>query len=277
MSAGELRATRGLEQFTLRLIEQDEAPSADQLAEVAAGTSPTAFVLPYATVATRQEIASTPNAALISYEAGAFIPDYQAAAPVHSDRPRGRVPWGKYALMRALLRRAAPRHQHDLADEIEVTQGAVSSMLVKLGSQVLQTSDGWSLHDTESTWHAFLAEYPGPGGSTTYWHADLSFERQVELLQPHTTVSGDAAADRLEAGEVPGRIVAYAAAPFNLEGLGFSWAAPEHATVELVFPDDRTVFATARAWGKNVADPALAAWDSQRVAAYPVPKPTWSE
>lgn len=266
-SASALSLSRGDEQLVVHLVRQKASPTRAQLertrglpdGEVAL------FVVPRATTRVRQLVAGEPHAWLITHDGATVLGRETAHATEHRPAVRGRTPWGRYALMRVLLRERAPRTQLQLAAEVGLTQGAVSGALTKLGHLARSERSGWVAADLEALWDAFLMEYPGAQGARTHWYARLPFIRQCDLLRPHTILSGDAAADTIAPWRQPVRAVAYAVEPLDMEALGFSPATAAEATVDLVMPADHTVFATANAWGLGVADPLLTAWDLRDV------------
>lgn len=206
-------------------------------------------------------ISATPRAWLMTGDGLAVLAD--KPPPVHAEKvtARGRVPWGRYALMRALLRTPLPRTQQQLAAEVGLTQGAVSGALERLGTLAEKRSNGWVAANPGQAWDAFMAEYPGPGGVRTFWYSRTPFIRQAELLRPLTKLSADGAADELAPWRQPVQIVAYAESPIDMETLGFSPATAAEASVTITMPKDLTVFRTADAWNTGAADTPLAAWD----------------
>jgi len=94
-----------------------------------------------------------------------------AAAPVPTAVPtssaRGRKPWVRWALARALLLSDAAQTQHRLAEALGVSQQAVSLALKQL-QQVRRTEHGWLADSPEALLAEYLAGYPGPGGMVTY-------------------------------------------------------------------------------------------------------------
>ncbi|KAM9861771.1 hypothetical protein ACI1US_02357 [Leucobacter sp. BZR 635] len=262
-SATELAVSRGLERWQVHVIRQATSPSARQIAE--SNALPTGevflFVVPRASKRVLSLISEAPRAWLMTGDGHSILAD--KLPPVHTEKAtaRGRVPWGRYALMRALLRTPLPRTQQQLAAEVGLTQGAVSVALERLGPLAEKRSNGWVTADPEQVWDAFIAEYPGPGGVRTFWYSRTPFIRQAELLRSLTTLSADGAADELAPWRQPVQIVAYAESPIDMEALGFSPATAAEASVTITMPKDRTVFHTASAWQSGVADTPLAAWD----------------
>jgi len=266
VSPSELELARGDERVRVHLVRQQASLTRTQikqtrllqLGEVAL------FVVPRATERVRELIRREPHAWLLTHDGTALLGDAVESQPRACRVPRGRVPWGRWALMRALSRTAAPRTQKQLAVEVGLTQGAVSGALAKL-TDAVRSDSGWSVIDAAALWDAFLTEYPGPGGVRTHWYSRLPLARQTQVLRPHALLSADGGSDVVAPWRTPVRAVAYAADPLDMEALGFTPATAEEATVDLVMPADRTIFATAAAWDLGVADPLLIAWDLRDV------------
>ncbi|RGE19026.1 hypothetical protein [Leucobacter sp. wl10] len=262
-SASELDLVYGHERLVAHLVRQKTSPTRAQLEqtrELPAGEV-VLFVTPRATPRVRQLVVQEPRAWLVTHDGTEILGEEPSAAIPDRRTARGRVPWGRYALMRVLVRQLEPRTQLQLAAEIGLTQGAVSGALARLGDAVRASDAGWTAGDPQQLWDAFLTEYPGTQGVRTHWYSRQPFVRQAELLRPLARLSADAGAESIAPWRTPMRAVAYVAEPIDMEALGFSPATTEEATVDVVIPADRTIFATAAAWGLDVADPLLVAWD----------------
>ena len=186
---------------------------------------------------------------------------------------RGRVAWGRFALMRVLLRTSHPRTQIGLAVECGVSQVAISNGLRALDTAVVRTQNGWCALRPETLWEQFLAEYPGPQGISSFWLGLDSIVRQAQTVRQvapelDILVSGDPAGDQLAPWRVARRAVVYAHTGLDLAECGFSETSRENATLEYVVPADPTIWSTARAWtaaaSSGMVDPVLVAWDVQR-------------
>jgi hypothetical protein len=195
---------------------------------------------------------------------------------------RRRNPWGRWALMRALLLDDEPRTQVALAKEIAVTQSGVSKAMSALDAFVTRSAGGWSASDRSRLWDAFMAEYPGPGGFTSYWYGlDPIIEQSKAVAVAGVAAgipvlrSGDPAADELAPWRVPSRAVVYAKASIGLEKLGFARTSAERATLQFTVPADQTIWATAGNWADQsnttTVDPVLAAWDLKRIGGPDAP------
>ncbi|WP_166790466.1 MarR family transcriptional regulator [Cryobacterium tagatosivorans] len=188
---------------------------------------------------------------------------------------RRRNPWGRWAIMRACILDGEPRSQIELARETGVTQSAVSKSNSALDGLIVRSAAGWRATDRSAPWDMFMAEYPGPGGVTTYWYGLDSVPEQSKAVVAagtsagvHVVSSGDSAADELAPWRVPARAVVYAKSGIALDKLGFAQTSGERATLQFAVPADHTIWATAAFWAQrtNMAavDPVIAAWDVRR-------------
>jgi hypothetical protein len=241
------------------------------------------YVVPKATAALADGALADPTIAVVSVQDRVVIlrgkrmeevlPTGLAAARQGAAPTRGRVAWGRYALLRVLLRTSRPRTQMDLAAECGVSQVTISNGLRTLDTAVVRDEGGWRALRPETLWAQFLAEYPGPQGITSYWLGLEPIVRQAKTVRDAAAevdglVSGDPAADLIAPWRVGSRAVIYARTGLDLARLGFAETTPEKATLEYVVPADPTIWSTARAWSATAlgftTDPALAAWDVQR-------------
>ena len=199
-----------------------------------------------------------------------------AASPngdTETHRPRGRRPWGRYAVVRALLRTDRPRTQEALAAEAGVSQQATAKTLQWLAPNgVRRAHGGWVAEDASSLWQHHQDAYPGPGGLRRAWVgvgavADQLAAAQQAAGDTETLVSGDAGADRLAPWRRPRRSVIYAPRDLDLSAKLAPAGPGDVATLEVVVPDDQTIFATARAYADGspqLTDPVLTAWEVLR-------------
>lgn len=253
--------------WVAHVIAQEHAPSTEQLE--AASSLPegevSLFVVPRASRRSIELMRRHPRAWLATEE-GTYLLGALAVQPeTPSPFPRGRVPWGRYALMRVLLRTSALRTQAELAEEAGITQGTASPALAKIAGLERVPNKGWRAADPEALWKQFMEGYPGPRGVRTYWYYRGPFMKLTEQLAGYAVLSADGAADMIAPWRVPVRTVAYSRAMVHMESLGFTPALKSESNLELVIPEDTTIFATAQAWGSEVADPAIAAWDVLQV------------
>ncbi|MDR5699418.1 hypothetical protein [Agromyces aerolatus] len=190
-----------------------------------------------------------------------------ASAPERA-RPstKGPRPYGRFAVARILLsgRRFT---QRALAEQLGITQPAVSYALEQLGDLAIRTRDGWETTDPEALFLVAMDDYPGAGGITTHWWHDAALERQYEIIAGTANVllSGDLAARRISAWRVPEHVVLYTEGEVAPDRLGFALATPNDYTLELTIPADRSISRTAAAFDRpGIADPVIVARDIRR-------------
>ena len=180
--------------------------------------------------------------------------------------PRGRVPWTRFGLLRALARTSRPRTQVELAAELNTTQVSVSLAMKQLGDLARRTKHGWLAADVRRIARAFLDEYPGPKGITQHW---LSTETPVEQLSavrqlvPDALVSGDVAADMLAPWRISRQVVVvYVDHGVDLSTAKIAKSGPRNASLSVVVPADPTIRPLAKAYGvPGVVDPLVCAFD----------------
>lgn len=208
----------------------------------------------------------------------------RAAAGPHSRGRPGPQPWRTYALVRRMFT-VGPFTQVELARAAGVTQPLVSQTLTRLRTQGLvervTTSSGprWRVVDRRALVNWWLNTYPGPGGITTYWFGLAAPVEQartaIDQLQATgpVAVSGDVAADLIAPWRRPLRAVVYAAAgdghaPLDLSLAGLTPSGADEATLELIVPGDRSVFANPVLPEPQLplADGLQVAWDLRRAA-----------
>lgn len=262
-SASLLAVSRGAERWLAHIVRRSTSPTARQIAatDALAAEEVVLFVAPRATQRVRSLISAAPRAWLITHEGDAVLAGGVQPESAPTGAARGRIPWGRYAVMRSLLRTPTPRTQRRLAEETGLTQGAISGALTQLGTLAQRHPQGWIAASAAELWDAFLAGYPGAQGTRTFWYSRAPFNQQSELLRPLTLLSADGAADVLGPWRKPVQLVAYTDSPLDMESLGFSPATASEASVTVSIPKDETVFSTASAWNTGVADTPLAAWD----------------
>ncbi len=239
-----------------------------------ATTGKLAYIVPRATPSLVSVATEEPTVILIGVDDATLVNDgtvvrlgnslvtQRGAAPA-------RVAWGRFALIRSLLRTPEPRTQRQLASEAGITQAAVSKGLHEIGEVALAARRG-SLPAAEQLWAKFLDEYPGARGIRSYWYSLDPPVRQVGAVQrayPAVLVSGDTGADRIAPWRVVTDARVYSRAGLDLAPLGFAEANPAEATLTLVVPADPTIWATSAAWAEHrgapagTADPLIIAHD----------------
>jgi hypothetical protein len=186
-----------------------------------------------------------------------------------------RYPWGRWALMRVLIRTDEPRSQVRLAAEAGISQPGVSKTIDSIDGVLAAPREGWFAPDRAALWDTFMSEYPGARGITTYWYGLDPISDQARAVvssaaggDVRALRSGDVGADEIAPWRVPSRAVVYAQAGIDLAKLGFAQTSKDRATLEYTVPADHTIWATAAAWAGDTdaatADPLIAAWDVKR-------------
>lgn len=192
---------------------------------------------------------------------------------------RGKAPWARFGLLRALLRTRRPRTQAELAAEVGVTQAAMSQNLKRMREQVHKSVEGWALLDPNETAEHFMTEYPGPGGITQYWFGIDPVMQQARSIQNahadthgamSVLLSGDAGADLMAPWRAPRRATVYARSGLQLARLGFAESSRDSATLAVTVPADKTIWALATAFAPDgglpaTVDPLLCAHDVKQL------------
>ncbi|MFD3812484.1 hypothetical protein [Rhodococcus sp. NPDC058639] len=193
-----------------------------------------------------------------------------APRPASSVTPvRGRKPWTRWAIERLLLLTDQPMPQRELAAALDVTQQAVS-LALRQCRHIRRTPAGWVADSREALLEDYLADYPGPGGATTYWYGvdpvlaqaatavEFCTDRDVTVL-----LSGDAAADVYAPWRLPAQAVLYVPEFVDVATAGFGPATAEEHTLAVTVPADPTLWRTAAAAGEPalLADPLIAVHD----------------
>lgn len=186
------------------------------------------------------------------------------------ERRDRRLAWSEWAVLRTVLLGAAAT-QAEIAGQAGVSQPRVSQLLTKLGRQGFverRPGEGWTALDRDRAIRHWVDGYPGPGGVTTYWYGLESPIRQsldvVRLLQAAETarpgrvlISGPVAADAVAAWARPQLAIVYARQGADLSVTGLTPSAPDLATIQLVVPEDASVWSHPdRAWRRAGQDPA---------------------
>lgn len=185
------------------------------------------------------------------------VEHHLAETPPSHSASRGKKPYARFAVARVLLSGASRSDQVGLAQRAGVTQGSVSNALRRLP---VSQKPGDVFDD-------LVKSYPGPGGQAFYWWSGRPVHEQARALKEHgALLSGDFAADRIAPWRLPERVVAYVNAPIDLADAGYVLAGPSDFTALVVVAADPTLRATAAAWGADVADPIIAAYDVRRTA-----------
>lgn len=181
-----------------------------------------------------------------------------------------------FLALRRLL--ASPMRQGDLAAAMGVSQPRASRVLSDLAGQGLVARDDgrWQVRDWDQAAAAWLARYPGPGGTVTWWSA-LDTDpwaltlTALSVLPAEAVVSGDTGADLIAPWRRPARAVIYTPGWHDLERAGLVQAgAPGSTVITVCVPEDRGVWPaepftrTFRDRRVNAADPFQVLWDVRR-------------
>lgn len=186
---------------------------------------------------------------------------------------------GSLAIIRSLVRSGAgdpaPRITA-LAGMAGVSQPRASQVLRQLGDLGLAENTGHGRWEPrrEQLADRFLAEYPGPGGSESYFYSlDPPVETAVRagdadgLGQP-IVASADVGPDLIAPWRQPNVVILYVDRAFDPSTLGLvSAQGPHDANVIVRMPADRSVFPSpplvAQVKGRDVllADPLQQIWD----------------
>jgi hypothetical protein len=146
----------------------------------------------------------------------------------------------------------------------------VSNALRRLADEglVSRSEEGWMPVDRERLFDFAAFEYPGAGGITTYWWHDARLAEQAALLREASRdalLSGDLAASEINGWRVPEVVVVYLRNGVDPAKLGFASSQPGKHTLELTIPGDKTLWATAAAYGRTgIADPIIVFGDIRR-------------
>lgn len=178
---------------------------------------------------------------------------------------KGPKPYNRYAIERALILDDRARQQVVLAEEIGAPQSAVSQSMRSLKKRFGINFARELTPEPRMLWDHFMAEYPGPGGITTYWWHDASLEEQARMVGERTTalLSGDLAARVIAPWRQPEHVTMYLREGFNPSTLGFALGSRSDYTLSITVPADKTIFATAKAFApiQGYVDPVIGAYD----------------
>lgn len=232
------------------------------------------YVVPRVTESLARLAADDANIAVVATTEGIVWWNRKRYEPeprqLQASTQRGKTPWARFGLIRALARTRRPRTQRELAVEVGVTQAAISQNLHRLGEHAQKSSEGWFTTDPQTLANLFLTDYPGSGGITQYWYGLDPIIRQAQLASNHDKTvlwSGDAAADLLVPWRTPRMAVVYARTGLRLASDGFAESTSNKATLAVTVPADPTIWPVAAAYGRRrnhdnlIVDPVLCAHD----------------
>lgn len=199
----------------------------------------------------------------------------KAPRPARRGLPRGS---GSFAVIRALTGFGDGEEERlgatALAAQAGISQPRASQVLGQLLAQDLveKTADGrWRPHKGELL-DRFLAEYPGPGGSSQYLYGlDPPTEiaiRAASVLGDRVVASADVGPDLITPVRRPTKVILYVKDLIDARSLGLVPAqGSDDANVIVRMPSDRSVFPvpalTAKIGGAEIglADPVQMIWD----------------
>lgn len=246
------------------------------------GTEALLYVVPRLTASLRRIALADPRLIIAAVDERRVVLDRtewnESEIQVPAPAPRGRKPWGRLAVVRALLRTAEPRSQAELAAEAGITQQAVAAAMKALSPIGVRRRDrGWSADDADLLWNTFLRDYPGPGGLRRRWVAAADLPSQVSRALEagrrsgtEVLLSGDPAADEQAPFRRPLTAAVYSVSDLDLSDRAVTVTGDDDSTLSVVVPEDPTIFATARAWRASGAehpaltDPVMTAWEVVR-------------
>jgi hypothetical protein len=191
-------------------------------------------------------------------------------------RPKHRLPLGSgsLAIIRSLIRDTSKVDPNVLATTAGVTQPRASQVLAQLTALGLVERPSRTVWrpDRSQLLDRFLAEYRGPGGTTTYHYSLAPLTSvAVTLARQRPTnhaISADVGVDLVAPWRQPSVVIIYAHAGFSLEGTDLVRAqGRDDANVIVRSPSDTSVFPNplvcAAVQGVEVplADPTQMMWD----------------
>jgi hypothetical protein len=187
--------------------------------------------------------------------------------PSTAARTHGRMPWGRWAMLRALALAPGPLTQRELADAAGISQPAVNKNLKSVLTFVHRDVGGWTAQDRATLLTWWMANYPGPRGVSTYWYSLKTPIQQAEdaaafaeEMGAAPLVSGDAAADIYAPWRLPDTVRLYLRQAVDFTDAGFTQATREEATLIATIPEDPTLWPTAalsQREGLQLADPLV--------------------
>jgi hypothetical protein len=202
---------------------------------------------------------------------------HDAGIPDPSEGPgTARTSWTRLGALRVFALVDHPLTQSELARQIGVSHVSVGKQLAALEPLIERTQNGWRALHRADCWDAFMAQYPGPRGLSTFWSATGDLADQLARLErimhdhEHFVISGDIAADFYAPWRRPTRITAYVTRQPPLDEHGFATVRGADATIELRVPRDPTIYAMSRisrdrnGAQRRFADPLITAWDVSR-------------
>ncbi len=181
---------------------------------------------------------------------------------------------GSWAIIRSLITDGVVAGATAAAKRAGISQPRASQILARLTEANLVEREGRSLWraDREALLDALLSEYRGPGGETLWFYSlnppGRVAEAAIESRVSHQTVviSGDVAADRLAPWRTPTQVTLYSTGEVNEDRLEVVAArGADDGNVEVIVPDDVSVFQDGWAGDLPIAHPTQVIWDLMRL------------
>lgn len=225
----------------------------------------------------------------------AWHPEQEVAGNRPPPRKRGRPGYGRSNVLRLLLA-GRPLTQSELGRATGLSQPRISQTLGQLKKQGLISEfprrnqpgpsqpgpSTWAPDNWDRLLDHWLREYPGPGGTRTFWftlndvvtsattlleYLDTQALQETNAPVPRhqPVLSGPAAADRIAPWARPSTAIIYSSSGSDLQLLDLTPAAPQEANIQLVVPADPGVYLLSEAWPElaehHIADPLQVLWD----------------
>lgn len=177
-----------------------------------------------------------------------------------NNRKTGPRAYRRFAVIRRLLAHPDLPRQTELALMGGVSQPRVSQILSELAELGFVTKAPgarqrrWAVADWNGLLDHWLANYPGPGGVTTYWFGLDSVTQQAKSvmsyldetvighLEDRCVASGDAAAEHVAPYRRSQQAVVYARHGGDLQALGLTPSAEGTSTLALTVPADLSIW-----------------------------------
>ncbi|MEE9416670.1 MAG: hypothetical protein V3V01_15405 [Acidimicrobiales bacterium] len=183
---------------------------------------------------------------------------------------------GSWSIIRSLISDGFAESATETASRAGVSQPRASQILAQL------TETGFVKREARSRWignqdlllDAFLDQYSGPGGSTSWFYSlgtpTVVVEKAALSGSPShapVAVSGDVAADRIAPWRTPTHATLYSAEPIDASKLGLVAAkGADDANVEIIIPADGSVFVESEETEKLLlVQPTQVIWDLLRL------------
>lgn len=180
-----------------------------------------------------------------------------------------RLPTGEKAwkVIRELIEREPSESVTALSERAGVSQPRTSQVLRDLEALELLQKTGRSswIANRRGLAEAFLDQYPGPGGSTTWWYSLApSTDVGAKLLEAYPTglLSGDPAADMVAPWGTPEKTVFYPNAQFEPDDSLVNAHGPGDGNIQIVHHGDRSI-GPAAAPIDSLVRPTQLIWDLQ--------------